>query len=626
MVMSALTGTTGSMPTFWTTNRLWLRSYADTNTLAALDSADLQCTPVQIDLEHDGICYNYIAAEDGHKLLLHSRHDPLGQARHQIGRWLEHDKIATDGLLVLVGMAAGFHIQALLEHLRPGATLLVLDPDPAAVRAVASVRDLSCCLPPAGVKLVIAVHQDVYDLSARFREQFDDFPRLQLAIWTPPGLQRAGNQRLQVLHQRLLEVSRRIVMDRSTTAALSASWLENGIRNLPKLLQNPGVQVLDQAFAGCPALVIAAGPTLNHSIELARTYAERAVIIAVGTAVKPLLAAGITPHFIVIVDGAAISQRQIDGVPPLPSYLVSCGNLYPPILANFAHQMFVFHMGGLAELNEWVSQQQVQWGPLRTGGTVTLTALDLALLLGCQPIMALGLDLAFTADGTSHARQSMYDGNRYNPQTLIAVPGNYEPTVLTSRQFAVYIEFLSDYALQVRQHRDQTLINVNTGGAALHGFELLSPAAAAARLANAPILPVWAKLQQCHDAGAQLSATTIGQQWHTAQQQLAQVQQRAAEILQLCRHAGDAHWQQLQALEQQLELDKGAAVLIGGALRYTSMQVLANAEEIADNPEKLKQVSEFLYHEICLAAKWLQQLMHNSFLEVEQSAAMVGQQ
>jgi hypothetical protein len=78
----------------------------------------------------------------------------------------------------------------------------------------------------------------------------------------------------------------------------------NAMDNLPFLLDNyTTFQLLNILPKGVPAIIVAAGPSLNKNIGELKKAVGRACIIAVDTALKPLLNNGVIPDFLVTVDG-----------------------------------------------------------------------------------------------------------------------------------------------------------------------------------------------------------------------------------------------------------------------------------------------------------------------------------
>ena len=85
--------------------------------------------------------------------------------------------------------------------------------------------------------------------------------------------------------------------------------------NLPWYAASPGTARYKDAFAGYPAIVVSAGPSLHRNIEMLRQARGKAVIIAVSTVLRPLLRRGIKPDFAVVLDYHPISKKYFEDAP-----------------------------------------------------------------------------------------------------------------------------------------------------------------------------------------------------------------------------------------------------------------------------------------------------------------------
>jgi hypothetical protein len=246
-------------------------------------------------------------------------------------------------------------------------------------------------------------------------------------------------------------------------------WQHNTIRNIPYLAKNPGIKALENIFKGKPAIVVGAGPSLNRSLDVLRELADRFVIISTGTALRPLRNAGIKPALVVAVDGSHKTLPQFE-VPCDDLYLACSALVYPGILPRFKG----LFSGALISnpIGQWLNHFGTPKGTLVAAGTVTVTAIDLAAMMGCDPVISVGFDLCFEDDGKTHADHTMYHDSRLDPRKLVRVPGNLQEQVLTTEQFRCYIMLMEEY---IKSRPDVRLINATTGGARIQGLEVVSP-------------------------------------------------------------------------------------------------------------------------------------------------------
>ena len=82
----------------------------------------------------------------------------------------------------------------------------------------------------------------------------------------------------------------------------------------------------------CPGILVAAGPSLNKNIQELKKAKGKAFIVAVDTAIKPLLQEGILPDMFAIVDAEKpLDLVKIEGIRDVP--LMTTLNAAPEVLA-----------------------------------------------------------------------------------------------------------------------------------------------------------------------------------------------------------------------------------------------------------------------------------------------------
>jgi len=276
-------------------------------------------------------------------------------------------------------------------------------------------------------------------------------------------------------------------------------YLLQTLGNLPAIAREAGVEALDGAFAGVPAFVIGAGPSLDANIPALREAQDRGVIVAADTALGPLVSSGIRPHLAVAADSSALNARHLTSAPEAPEVMLAAeGSVHPTAFARFAGRTFTFLVSG-HEPWPWLRAAGITRGGLRTWGSVLTSAFDLARQMGCNPIVFLGADLAFTG-GRPYCRGTIYDAMW---QEWIDKGCTWEQlmTDYFSRQPEVWLDDVAGERVRTAPHllsfrnwlveeiarTSATCINA-TGGGILHGGSIRQSTLPAA-LANAGPAP-----------------------------------------------------------------------------------------------------------------------------------------
>jgi hypothetical protein len=156
-------------------------------------------------------------------------------------------------------------------------------------------------------------------------------------------------------------------------------------QNIPDYLACPPIAELRNRLHGLPAILVAAGPDLPDKFEYIRANRDRAVVICVNNAVKPLVDAGIRPHFVIINDTSVDSGVVFRHIPELPETILVAHCLSELGDGRF-RQKYLF--GNF--LPEIFGSREM----LRLHGSVISTAFSLATLLGCPKCVLVGAQLA----------------------------------------------------------------------------------------------------------------------------------------------------------------------------------------------------------------------------------------
>ena len=234
-------------------------------------------------------------------------------------------------------------------------------------------------------------------------------------------------------------------------------WFKNFIKNIDISLATDGVSVLKNIASSFPALVVAAGPSLDSQLPLIKEKQDELIIIAVDTSLKAVLNHGIVPDFVVLMDGQYLNYLHIAQVPSsikppiIPPILITEATVYPQV---FREKFGSFYLASsFFPLARYIEDFVEMKGHLVAGGSVATTAWDFARFIGCSTTIMAGLDLAFTQKKT-HASychfetEAMMTSNRFNTieganyrmldMKNTSIGNGYEGDVLTDSKMMMF--------------------------------------------------------------------------------------------------------------------------------------------------------------------------------------------
>lgn len=367
----------------------------DPDTRQAVCAGGSSSEAVRVDAPPTGPVLSVHAA-DGRWVPAHSRRDPVAEAERWLNAALGNRDLPDLAFVIRPGL--GYVIDRILAR-APASRVVAIEPDPALARALLERRTWTRELQDGRLVLLCGPGFPGADRVWKLARDPDSEPLLVIH----PVLGRLQPEATRAA----LEVARRIIFDAQANLAarrhFAGRYLLNTIENLPVLARTADVARLTNAADGLPAVVVGAGPSLDRSHRALAAVRDHAVLIAADTALRPLLAAGIEPDAAVAVDPGEANARHLLELPPSPQTVLACeGCLDPRVLRAWAPRLFTFKVSA-HEPWPWLEAHGLTRHLLPAWGSVVTSAFELALLLGCDPIVFVGLDLAFTR-GQPYAR------------------------------------------------------------------------------------------------------------------------------------------------------------------------------------------------------------------------------
>ena len=432
-------------------------------------SADIEW----IDTEEDGA----LSAVFGGRALA-SRRRPLAEAE-TFAKKLDR---RAHGCAVVLGFGVGHHVAAVCKRMGDHGLVIAYESDVSLLRAVMERVDVRSVFARPNFRLFVA-DDDGGAVNAALKG-FEALVSVGVHLMThAASTQRLGadGSRFSKQLTEVIAALRTLVV---TIMMQSDVTIRNTLMNLDHYLARPGIAELKDLCAGRPAIVVSAGPSLRRNIELLKRpgVRERCLIVAVQTVLRPLLEAGIKPHFVTALDYHEISQRFYEGLTEESVrgvQLVAEPKANPAILDAFPGEK---RLTGDKFLTMLLGDGCAPDRPVITpGATVAHLAYYLARWTGADPVMLIGQDLAFT-DGQYYAAgaaihdvwagelNSMHSVEKLEWERIVRMRGTLERRtdhlgrpIYTDTQMATYLaQFERDFLAD--REKGLTTIDATEGG------------------------------------------------------------------------------------------------------------------------------------------------------------------
>lgn len=331
-----------------------------------------------------------ILDEAGKQRLLYSKYDPELECL----RWAESQSTTLEGArdVLLLGVGLGYHALALLA-LYPDKRVFLYEPDIELFITALETVDIRPLLSSEQI-CMLTIGSDE-SIKNDMLLQVYKFVAGRLAIAVTPQITNGDPDELKEWVQLVPQTARHYAIDGATIAHHQQVWIENVFQNLPKNLKTPTCFPLHGAFEGVPAIIAGSGPSLELEAERLRALQDRVLIIAAGTAAAGLLHLGIQPHLIVTMDPGEPNRKAFEHLD-----VKECPLLYITTVKHEVVQIekasYLMHgYFNIDVLSQYLMELRRENGILLSTASVTGTAIQIAVHLGCTDITFIGQDFSY---------------------------------------------------------------------------------------------------------------------------------------------------------------------------------------------------------------------------------------
>ncbi|MEE2681033.1 MAG: 6-hydroxymethylpterin diphosphokinase MptE-like protein [Planctomycetota bacterium] len=406
---------------------------------------------------------------------LASRHQPLDEAQ----RWAGEVDITGTAFALVLGFGLGYHIRALVERMRGTGVVVVYEPDPGLLKTVLSTIDCTDWLNPARIRL-LCDEDDELQTTAAWSDAHSHMVAGTRILEHPSSKARLG-EHAGAVGARLSDAVNRARMMISTVLMRSLGTVQNELYNIDHYVNGTGIAELAGCATGHLGIVVSAGPSLQRTLHLLKDPAirDRCVIISAQTTLRPLLDAGIKPHFVTALDYHQISKRFYEGLDEQDVEgitLVALPQAHPVIADTWPGRI---RWCRALVLEDLLGPLAPSYTDLPAASTVAHLSYHLARYLGCDPVALIGQDLGFT-DGVYYSRGTAIDdiwSTELNPfntvalmewQRIVRHKGMLHrledldgKTILTDDQMLSYLRQFEEF---FTEDQDRGLTTIDAGG------------------------------------------------------------------------------------------------------------------------------------------------------------------
>lgn len=389
---------------------------------------------------------------------LHSNYNPEAEADKYI------DNNYKEGYLnILFGYGLGYITNAIAKKYG-NIDILVYDP-------------LFSSLNIENKDKIEGIFSDLQDFCKRSEDYIADFDR-KVNILLSPNYDKIFDREYKEFLDFIRHIQIEDIVNENTIRFFGDLWQGNYIMNLHYVCKDQSLKELYNKY-DCPVILASGGPSLTKQLPLLKKMKDKCLIISAGSTINSLLAADIIPDYVVTMDGGESNYLHFKNIKNYDFDLIyGLGNAWK-IERDFKGNRYSFCFYGEDSIQKRIKEGLGKDLPmLSTGGTVAITALEVASKISTGPIAIIGQDLAYT-NNKSHAENN----NHYSELTdeffkndmAFEVEGYYGEPVKTNHQFNSMRKSIEK--LYVMLHNQHKIYNCTEGGVKINGIPHLDFAA-----------------------------------------------------------------------------------------------------------------------------------------------------
>lgn len=274
---------------------------------------------------------------------------------------------------------------------------------------------------------------------------------------------RAFKDEYEMFVKKLNELTVNVTLNINTINKFKKKSTFNIINNLIEINNSYTFKDWEGIYQGATALVVSSGPSLDKNINDLLKYKDKldnCIIIAGNRTVKPLIENGIIPDFVCAIDPQDVVYDMLKDYLSYKIPLVYTENTNNK-LVKLTEGIKLFGSKGLALLlGDKILNKLSEF---YSGGSVAHLQTNVAVKLGCEYVVFLGQDLAYTFDKShSNSTENKIDLKQTKASTFY-VKDVYDKDILTGFSLNDFRIYLEEYIKQVKEIKNVQFINSSYG-------------------------------------------------------------------------------------------------------------------------------------------------------------------
>lgn len=401
---------------------------------------------------------------EGQTVRLNSPYRPVQEAERWVAQF-SGENLRVNAMMF--GIGNGIFPRALLQRLQEDAKLFLVEPCLDIFRLAMEQQDL-CDL--IGDERILFCFEDInpdgfYNLLRRYTH----WTNLETQIVCHhTGYEILFQEAYRDFLRSIQKADYLLQVNKDTRAHFAKKIVPNMIENLIYTKEGRILREYVDAFPkDIPAIIVAAGPSLDKNIEELKRAKGKAFILAVDTAMRHLIKHEILPDAMITLDVGKPFRYMDD--PRLKDIPLFC-------LLESRHEIMDFHQGikiwfqGGSFQGRLFAKFDKYFLDYNAGGSVATAAFSVCAALEFERIVLVGQDLAYQGDVTHAGGQiSRVLNEKHGVKMIEGIDGN---PVKSRHDWIIYLDWFEEAIKFIKDRAE--VIDATEGGAMIHGSEIMA--------------------------------------------------------------------------------------------------------------------------------------------------------
>ena len=402
---------------------------------------------------------------------LSSQYNPSESARIFAEQYEGMEKFS---MVFVFGFGDGRSVEAILNRLTESTLIVVYEPSGVIFRQMLERYDFTKILRKRNLILIIE-HEGMLQ---NYLENIINYNNLRMLKMTAlPGYDVFFSEQYKHMLEHMIYFMKKTQAYRATIYSFRREFAIHAINTMYDYLWQTDTYQLKKQLTtidleNIPAIIVAAGPSLNKNVQTLKRAKGKALILVLDAALRAVVKAGVVPDLGMTVD-ARVPDYFFENVDI---------NRFPFVFEAISKEKLVNEHTGKHFYDEFpcdLFQQAVkkernyEMEIITSGGSISTSAFSLVKALGFKKIVFVGQDLAFTGGLTYNSALSKgktEDRKYQESRTLVKVKG-YDGAILeTDYQMDMYRRWIENEILKLPP--DIEVIDATEGGAIIEGAKI----------------------------------------------------------------------------------------------------------------------------------------------------------